>query len=482
MLESPSIRRSLRLHRPQTANHLHGYVRSVLGFVMPRHAIVEGHTAPFAYLVHAFFEHHLPRDCVVWANRGGGKTQLGAIATLLDMLFKPGIQIRILGGSFEQSDKMYRYLRQMIESDTFIDLVDGNVTGRAFQLQNGSRVEVLSQSQRAVRGQRIHKLRCDEVELFDPDVWEAAQLVTRSGWCGDTFVRASIETLSTMHRPYGLMQQLVQQATSANRRVFRWSVLDTLSRCEPQRPCETCSLWNDCQGRAKSARGFIDIDDAIQQQTRIGVGTWRSEMLCAQPSRDHQVYPEFDRDTHVAAFDVDDDTPGLWLGGMDFGYRDPTVLLWAHRDEHDVLRICDELVLKTHTTEAVIQAATQRRWPRPKWLAADPAGHQRNDQTGLSAIQVWRRAGWSVRTRGTTIEAGVLAVRRRLLAADGRIRLFVHPRCAHLIEALTMYHYPPDRPGCDTPVKDGHDHAADALRYLVVNIQAMRHGLRVRQY
>ena len=194
------------------------------------------------------------------------------------------------------------------------------------------------------------------------------------------------------------------------------------------------------------------------------------------------MYPEFERDAHVVDFEIDHTAPGLWLGGIDFGFRDPTVVLWAHLDDDDVLRIVDELVLTTHTTETIINLAAERPWPRPVWLGADPAGHQRSDQTGLSAIQVWRRAGWAIRTRGTTIDAGILAVRRRLLAADSRISLFVHRRCTALIEALTMYHYPPDRPQSDTPVKDGHDHAADALRYLVVNVQAMQSGVRVRRY
>ena len=33
---------------------------------------------------------------------------VGAGATLLDLLFQPGIQVRILGGSFEQSEKDVR--------------------------------------------------------------------------------------------------------------------------------------------------------------------------------------------------------------------------------------------------------------------------------------------------------------------------------------------------------------------------------------
>ena len=79
-------RRTLRNVCPQTPDELHGYVRAVLGFDMPREPMSPDMNAPFDYLVHAFFETKTPRDCIVWANRGGGKTQLGAVATFLDLL------------------------------------------------------------------------------------------------------------------------------------------------------------------------------------------------------------------------------------------------------------------------------------------------------------------------------------------------------------------------------------------------------------
>jgi hypothetical protein len=47
-------------------------------------------------------------------------------------------------------------------------------------------------------------------------------------------------------------------------------------------------------------------------------------------------------------------------------------------------------------------------------------------------------------------------------------RLYIHRRCAKLIESLARYHFPEDRPESLEPVKDGSDHAVDALRYLVV--------------
>ncbi len=50
-----------------------------------------------------------------------------------------------------------------------------------------------------------------------------------------------------------------------------------------------------------------------------------------------------------------------------------------------------------------------------------------------------------------------------------------------LIESLQQYHYPPDQHEDTQPVKDGNDHAADALRYMIVN-HNRRGGVEVRWY
>ena len=525
------FRRVVRLTMPRTPNQLHSYIATVLGFHLPRHPLIAGHSAPFDYLEHSFFEDQggKSRDCLVWASRGGGKTQIAAIATLLDLIFKPGIQVRILGGSFDQSSRMYRYLKRILESPVICDLGAGHRTGRHVELRNGARVEVLAQSERAVRGNRVHKLRCDEVELFDAGVWEAAQLITRSGRCGSVTVRAAIEALSTMHKPFGLMQRLVQDAPSRGRRIFRWNVLDTLHRCEAWRMCgmpaaqtassaaspahqsnrddvrlnvlgesgqdsKPCLLWDECQGRAKSpqARGFFYIDDAIVQKQRVGVKTWNAEMLCEEPALHDSVYPEFDRAIHVFGSDQSDadhahraDSDGVCIAGIDFGYRAPTVLVWAILAD-GVLTVVDELAQEGATCEQFMAMATQRmksrRLPRPQWIGGDPAGHQRSDQTGVSTITVWKRAGWPMRTHVLPIEAGVDAVRKRLRRADGFIGLRIHARCRTLIESITKYHYPPDRREARAPVKDGTDHAADALRYMIVNLDCAPRPLKIVEF
>ncbi|MEM0915528.1 MAG: hypothetical protein AAGK09_13070, partial [Planctomycetota bacterium] len=62
--------------RPATDDQLDRFLRVVLGLSITRAPVVPGSAAPFDYLRHAFFT---GTDCVVWANRGGGKTLLGAV-------------------------------------------------------------------------------------------------------------------------------------------------------------------------------------------------------------------------------------------------------------------------------------------------------------------------------------------------------------------------------------------------------------------
>lgn len=479
------IRLASALVRPLNRAQLRAYVRHVLGFTLPRRALTAGHDAPLEYLAHAFFEEtNRPRDCIIWANRGGGKTQLGAIATLLDLVFKPGIQIRILGGSFDQSSKMHQYLRRLFRARPFADLLLRPPTERGIELVNGARVEVLTQSERSVRGQRVHKLRCDEVELFDPEVWEAAQLVTRSGRCGDTLIHGSIEVFSTMHRHDGLMRRLVEEAEkTAARRIFRWNVLDVLERCPPERECTRCPLWSDCRGGAKGTEGFFSIDDALAQQRRVGRAAWESEMLGARPDARDLVYPEFDPAVHVESDEawMRAGADARWVAGIDFGYRAPTAIIWGALDEAGVLHVVDEHVEATWIAERHIAAARAKPWPHPLWFGADPAGEAANDQTGVSTAHLWRSAGFRLRTRRVGVNDGLRLVRARLRRADGCVALKVHARCTRLIAAIQRYHYPPApsrgegliEPGdLDriVPVKDGSDHIMDALRYLVVNL------------
>lgn len=464
--------------RPRTAVELDRFIQGMFGVRVPRRARERGSSSPFEYLGHAFFEEGATRDVVVWANRGGGKTYYGAMATLLDLVFKPGVQVRILGGSREQSEKMYGYLLGFLKHPRLRPLLKGEATQRRVELIQGSVVEVLSQSARSVRGQRVHKLRCDEVELFKEEVWEAAQLVTRSGWCGATWVVGAVEAMSTMHEPFGLMSRILDRVRETKgARILRWNLVDVLERCPAERVCEGCELWGACGGRAKRGRGFVGIEDAIVQKQRVSRGTWESEVLCVRPTVRESVYSTFDQGRHVVDGEVADER-GLWIGGMDFGYRNPTVMLWGRVVEDGVLEIVDEYVAKELTLEEHLEVIEGRGWPEVAWIGVDPAGGQRNGQTGVSDIQVLRRHGYSIRQKRSLIRQGIEMLRRRL--DTGKLR--VHERCGELLRGLQGYHYDWKDQGKEEPVKDGADHVCDALRYMVVNLEGGNGGVEMRQW
>ena len=115
MERAAHIYAELRRTEPVTKLDLKNYVKVFLGIDVPDKRICSEHQSPMDYLWYTFCESNsvpraVNRDAIVWANRAGGKTELAAVATLLDCLFKPNCQVRILGGSGEQAGRMYEYL------------------------------------------------------------------------------------------------------------------------------------------------------------------------------------------------------------------------------------------------------------------------------------------------------------------------------------------------------------------------------------
>ncbi len=468
--KAASVYSALRHIRPTTKRDLKNYVKVFLGIDVPDRRICEGHSSPMDYLWHSFncdFESQ-PRpnaDVIVWANRGGGKTETAAIATLLDCLFKPACQIRILSGSEEQAGRMYQYLVGFLNGG-FGRLLAGPVRKTKSVFANGSAVEVLTQSHTSVRGQHIQKLRCDEVELFDEQVFAAAKFTTQST---DQII-SGIESISTMHRPYGLMQQIVASAGQTAVPVFKWCLWETIEKCT-DRNCSQCPLWSDCAGKAKHAAGYLKIDDAISQMRRASRPGWEAEMLCKKPNLENIVFAEFDPAVHVRPVDYDANLP--LYRSLDFGFVNPFVCLWIQVDGDGVVRVIDEYV-RTRATIDIHAHEIKTRTPcEEARLAAtfcDPAGQGRNDVTGTSAVRELRALDIRLRYRRSGILEGIELIRRAIRAGDSRTRLVISPRCPRLIEALQCYHYPDSPAPDELPLKDGlYDHHIDALRYFFIN-------------
>ena len=418
-----------------------------------------GHDSPLDYLCASLFDQD---DLLVWANRGGGKTTLAAAATVLDALLRSPARLVVLGGGAAQSHAMSACVRGLLAAHP--RLVCGRVTRRRVRLAGGSEIHMPAHSPRAVRGLHAQKIRCDEVDLFDAEVWRAVQFAVRSAGR----VRGAVEAASTMHRPGGLMQRLVRGAGRSGFRVLRWCLWEVIERCGPERRCGACPLADDCRGVARRGEGFFRIDDAIAIRARCSRAAWETEMLCRSPRAAGAVFGEFDRARHVAPVPWRADWPAY--RAVDFGYRSPLVCLWIQLGPEGQVNVLDEYVraqlpLARHAAEILRRDRPGR--PPVEVTYVDPAGRRKDPTSGAACTELLAAAGIGCAWRASRIAEGLELIR----AALAPPRLTVHPRCSRLIEAFARYHYPPAgsaaRP--DTPVKDGPDHLIDALRYFFVN-------------
>ncbi|MCJ7543345.1 MAG: AAA family ATPase [Phycisphaerae bacterium] len=452
-------------HRPASREELAAMVRNKLSLTLADSSLCSHHDCPLDYLAASFFDQD---DLLVWANRGGGKTMLAAAATILDAVFRRPVKIRVLGGSFDQSDRLAEYIREMLAA--YPELLAGPFTRRLARIVGGSEIRVLAQSQRAVRGQHVQKIRCDEVDLFDAEVWRAVQFATRSS----SAARGSIEVLSTLHRPGGLMQQLV---TSARRgvqggsgyRLIQWCLWEVIERCPPQRPCEGCLLADDCRGVARQAMGFFRIDDAVAIKARSSRAAWEAEMLCRGAARQYMVFDEFDRARHVAECVYQPAWP--LYRAIDFGYRSPLVCLWVQLSPAGNVIVLDEYVRSRLPLSRHAEEIRRRDLGPAVATYVDPAGRAREPTSGAACTEMLAAAGIPCTCRPSAIAEGLELIRAALAPAAGDPSLTIHPRCTHLAEAFQSYHYPPPgaRGNADLPVKDGPDHLIDALRYFFIN-------------
>ncbi|MBP6124771.1 MAG: hypothetical protein KA469_02620, partial [Phycisphaerae bacterium] len=99
---------------PQTRQQLKQFLQVHLNLHIPDAHLCPGHSSPMDYLWYSWSTDwpslrpagQISGDCVVWANRGGGKTQIAAAAALLEGLFKENCRSRIIAGSLDQAGRM----------------------------------------------------------------------------------------------------------------------------------------------------------------------------------------------------------------------------------------------------------------------------------------------------------------------------------------------------------------------------------------
>ena len=180
-------------------------------------------------------------------------------------------------------------------------------------------------------------------------------------------------------------------------------------------------------------------------------------------ARAGRVYSGFERAVHVRPLTPE---PGstFWRG-VDFGFTNPFVCLWATLDRDDRLLVFDEYFCAGGTLSQ--HAAEIRR--RDDALraqgclcaggVADPSGRAEREELAGQGVALWPAEN--------ALLAGIDAVRRRLNArGDQSPGLVIDPRCSNLVREFESYCFEKAVGGDEPLPTKRDDHCLDALRYL----------------
>jgi len=181
-----------------------------------------------------------------------------------------------------------------------------------------------------------------------------------------------------------------------------------------------------------------------------------------------QYFKEFKAALHVVRKDIPADVPRI--GGLDWGYANRGVHLWAIVEPDGHLHITQEYVFRQTLAEVAagrILQMTQNGGYQLLASAADPSMWIRTGQSGESIAETMQRVGVALQRANHERVNGWQRVRHWLsLAPDGRPWMTIDPSCVYLLRTLPALIHDDTHPeDLDTT---GEDHAADALRYLVM--------------
>jgi phage terminase large subunit len=181
------------------------------------------------------------------------------------------------------------------------------------------------------------------------------------------------------------------------------------------------------------------------------------------------VYELFDRAVHVVKPFI---VPEGWqrYRAIDFGYTNPFVCLWGAVDYDGRLYIYDE---HYRTQTLIADHATAIRG-RPGDFLATVADHDAQERAELN------QEGIGTLPARKDVALGIQRVAERLVVQpDGYPRLFISGNCVNLIRELGKYSW--EERKADKPVKEEprkiDDHAADALRYMIMQLDEGMSGI-----
>lgn len=424
------------------------------------------HVPPFRFFADVLLGRTL--DFICWANRSGSKSYLAGLLTWFHSYTIPGLNTTILGGSLDQSEKVYDAMNSCWALTGLQDqYLVGEPTRRITRWKDGSKVKILPASQKSTRGPHPHRLLMDEVDEMDEEVYAAALSQPQSSHG----ITASLGKLSTNHHFGGIMDQALVQAEEHGIPIYRWCIWECMASCRDY-SCSTCPLTPYCPGTCmKDADGYYLPSDFIQKLHNLNEMILRVEWFCEKISRSDLVYGEQWDETLHCPLDLPGFSPDRTVSlSIDWGGSNPFSVGFWQQWPFGWVRFGEYYKGGTTNTRVIEACKALPWWSNIRDGVADPS---RPD-----LIREWEDAladrGFRMTAADNAVEPGVEAVRNALRPVIGPPKYYVsRSGCKAWLREVKGYF---ERNG--RPVKKG-DHAMDETRYFVkwkIGLEPVREG------
>lgn len=360
-------------------------------------------------------------------SRQAGKSTVVAVLGLVSALFQPMSNIVLVSRSHRQSRELLRLMRFFYR--LLGERMKQRNTADEIELSNLSRIVCVPCREDTIRGlAHVDMLIIDEAARVPDDLYRAVR----------PMLAVSKGRLICLSTPYG-------------KRGFFWHAW--------------AMEGDDWQRFEVPATRIPRIaPEFLEQEKRaLGESWFRQEYCCSFEAMEGLVYPDFARCVvPVSACKIPEaalrgEMPGATsiqpVGGIDFGFRNPFAAEWGVLDHDDILWLIGE-----HYATQQPLSFHAAKLPRHVMWYADPAA--------ANEIAELRRADFRIRRAKNMLATGISAVTARL--RNGTLRI-LEGRCPKLLAEAGVY-----RNGeGENPIKE-HDHALDALRYLIMGIDSSR--------
>ena len=382
-----------------------------------------------------------------FAGKRGGKTEAGAIETVLCMEEKRGYRYSdidpYIGVIIAPTSDMLRRLsiqKLLAYSKHFI--TNYHQTHQEIDWHNGGRIYGISADKpQRLEGIKANFIWMDEVFQMDEQIFLEA-MARVSDTQGFIVCTGSLGTQYNNPKSHWCYKHFKEKPL-ADSECFEWTTAEN-----PYYPIEELERLKDTLD-PRTYRQMFEIDWSVP-------GT-------------ALVYDQFDEGNTTKGYVYNPKLPTSV--SIDWGWAHPAVALFCQHDPAtDKIYVFDEIVKSKMTIEQMYQQIMSKPYRVDNYYC-DIAGNQEREQTGISNVQWFKNKGINFKFRTASIQQTISLVRSYIKNSHGISRLIIdEQRCPKLVDNIKNYSYP-QKDGIivnENPIKENDD-CVDALRYYIMN-------------